>query len=300
MRLPHSLLAWTVLALAACTNTVDGAPGDEASAILGGQENATTAPAVGALVHYFNGSDGPLYDNFCTATLIAPKLVVTAKHCTMATRGKFGFALGPIARSDVLQRTGPTRVIEADSFVEVTAIGEGGSLGIGSDVAVVRLTQAITDIAPLPIADVGPADLGETMTVVGYGMREDGTRGARRAGKVTVKALSGNALAPLVSFEAYQEAFGGDVAENRSAYDATTLLEGYELSVERAPGATGAQPCEGDSGGPLLRKKGRSFEVLGVASVVFQKPGAECAYGTVYATFGPKARTLVEAERGAR
>ncbi|MBK6697099.1 MAG: trypsin-like serine protease [Myxococcales bacterium] len=289
-----------MLALAACTNTVDDASGDEASAMIGGQENATTAPAVGALVHYFNGADGPLYDNFCTATLIAPKRVLTAKHCTMATRGKFGFALGPIARSDVLQRTGPTRVIEADSFVEVTAVGEGGALGIGSDVAVVRLKQAIMDIAPLPVADVRPTDLGETMTVVGYGMREDGTRGARRAGKVTIKALRGNALASLVPFEAYQQAFGGDVAESRSAYDATTLLEGYELAVARAPGANGAQPCEGDSGGPLLRKKGRSFEVLGVASLVFQKPGEECTYGTVYATLGPKARTLVEAERGAR
>ena len=300
MRPLHRSLALTVLALAACTNTVDGASGDEASAMLGGQENATTAPAVGALVHYFNGAEGPLYDNFCTATLIAPKRVLTAKHCTMATRGKFGFALGPIARSDVLQRTGPTRVIEADSFVEVTAVGEGGALGIGSDVAVVRLKEAITDITPLPIADAKPTDLGATMTVVGYGMREDGTMGVRRAGKVTVKALGGNALAPLVSFEAYQQAFGGDVGENRSAYDATILLDGYELSVARAPGATGAQLCGGDSGGPLLKKKGRSFEVLGVASLVFQKPGEECAYGTVYATFGPKARTLVEAERGAR
>ena len=108
-----------------------------------------------------------------------------------------------------------------------------------------------------------------------------------------MKATAGRVLEPLVSFERYSEEYGGSREENRKEYDETVLLEGYE--VVTAP-QRGAQVCDGDSGGPLLRPRGATFEVVGVASYVLATPLKPCTFGAVYTTFGPKARRLVERE----
>ena len=75
------------------------------------------------------------YDFFCTATLIGPKVVLTAKHC--ATYGpneaprlaneKIYFAVGADAKA-------PKQVIEAVDVI-LAPINEGGFIEYGGDVA---------------------------------------------------------------------------------------------------------------------------------------------------------------------
>lgn len=70
------------------------------------------------------------YSYFCSATLIAPKLVLTAKHCAMVLSGPFAgmklvnvmpihFAIGPSAGA-------PIRIVEAIA-ADLSPLHEGGN-----------------------------------------------------------------------------------------------------------------------------------------------------------------------------
>lgn len=283
---------------AAASFACGGAPEVSSSdALIGGKLDAHTAPAVGALVKVFSSSAGPLYERFCTATLIAPKVLVTAKHCTMSIRGEFGFTNEAVATSDLVMGTGPTRVVLGESFVEETSVTGKSIFGLGSDVAVVHLKEAYPDVTPITVGAVDESDVGIEMTAVGYGLTAGETErlsaAERRSAPMTVKAISGPVYAPLVSFEDYNREYGGDRQKNQRDYTEAKLLRGYELSAA----SDEAQLCVGDSGGPLLRSApDGQLEVVGVASFVLSTPSKECAFGTIYARFGPKARALIDRE----
>jgi len=262
------------------------------SDILGGRADARTAPAVGSLVRIFPMANGEGYESFCTATLIAPKVVLTAKHCTLQANGKWGFATGAYATTDIVTGRGPDRFVAAERAEEESTITGGDGLGLGSDVALVHLEHAITDIKPLAIDALVDQDVGKTFTAIGYGVREGGSSGQRRSATVLLEARKGKVLPPLVSFIDYDRASGGDSAANRSAYDHIALLDGYEAVT--GPDATGARLCSGDSGGPLLATRARKLRVVGVASYVLGTPTDPCVFGTVYATFGPAARAMID------
>lgn len=278
--------------LGCASNAEEEESGSDGSEIKGGKADARTAPAVGALVSVFPGVNGELFQAFCTATLIAPKLVVTAKHCTLQARGKWGFATGAFGTSDITTGRGPDRFVQADHAEEETTITGGDGVGLGSDVALVHLKQAITDIEPLAIDGLVASDVGTSFGVVGYGVNKASVAGERRSAKVIVMARTGKVLPPLVSFAEYARRSGGTVAENRAAYDGMKLLEGYEAVTGHD--ASGAQLCNGDSGGPLLGTRGGQLKVVGVASYVLATPKEECVFGTVYATFGPAARRMLD------
>lgn len=289
---PVALLAMMVLATLGCSGSSDSADGsDDGSEIIDGRPDTRTTAAIGALVEQFNLQNGPGYRAFCTATLIAPKLVLTAKHCREKAFGKWGFAMGEHANTEIATGRGPKRVVLADRFEEESTVTGRTALGLGSDVALVHLHEAITDVEPLPVALLTDADIGKTFTAIGYGLQKDlTTTGARRSGTITLKARSGLVLAPLVSAADYDRRSGGDSAENLAYHARTKLLDDYEASL--APG--NAQPCTGDSGGPLLSKRNGKFRVFGVASYALGSAVEPCIFGTVYATFGPAAKTMID------
>lgn len=281
-----------ILATLGCSGSTDAADTiDDVSEIIDGRPDTQTTAAIGALVEQFNLQNGPGYQAFCTATLIAPKLVLTAKHCREKARGKWGFAMGEYANTDIVTGRGPTRVVLAARFEEESTVTSNTELGLGSDVALVHLREAITDVEPVDVGLLTDADIGKTFTAIGYGLQKDlTTTGARRSGTITLKARSGLVLPPLVSAADYDRRSGGDSAENLAYHARAKLLEGYEASL--APGS--AQPCTGDSGGPLLSKRGGKLRVFGVASYALGSAVHPCIFGTVYATFGPAAKTMID------
>jgi len=77
-----------------------------------------------------------------------------------------------------------------------------------------------------------------------------------------------------------------------SIYNETVLLDGYEVYVGNAPG--NAQPCYGDSGGPLLRMVNGDLTIYGVTSGGLSSSTMLCDFGGVYASFGPEVASFLK------
>jgi hypothetical protein len=264
----------------------------------------------GALMYRSRGTGalGPL----CTATLISPETVVTAKHC---------ISVLPIFESmglDVLFAVGPDHDAPID-LIPVAAVAgapgdEGGEGGYGRDVAVAHLDRPVVGVTPA-VARPFTADLlGVTMVTLGYGMSSaDGAiDGLRRIGRETVEAVSGLTYEAMFGdFESFAERMvtnqitdfdilptlsEGDLAELQALYASGVLLDQHEAVTGRTPGDT--QSCHNDSGGPLaLPSPQGGWEVYGVVSAGPDSSRSICDFGQVFATFGPVTFPFLEREQ---
>ncbi|MBU0608608.1 MAG: trypsin-like serine protease [Armatimonadetes bacterium] len=180
--------------------------------IVNGQID-TGHPAVGKL--YAGGSA-------CTATLVGTKTVLTAGHCVDG--GSIRFEVGGY-------KYNAAQVKRHEYY--------GG--GNSNDVALVILSQAVTNVTPMPIATKAPT-VGQNIVLVGFGNTSEGSGnyGTKRMGNNTISSLGNTTL----SFN----------------------------------GSSGAKSniCNGDSGGPTFAEYGAGNEVvIGVHST---KAGT-CGYG---------------------
>jgi hypothetical protein len=217
----------------ACSNA---APlGSEQAAIFGG----TPAPNDTAVVAIVNFSGGQ-----CSGSLIAPNLVLTARHCVAATADKDVRVVCGQTPFEPPDSAGAVFVVplpnisqDPNDYLAVSAIRMPDDLGddlCGTDVALLRLKKPLADVTPLePRVDV-PLVAGESYSAVGFGIDEslpDKPSSER-------KRLDG--LEVACNDDACR---GGDVRDNEWI------------------GSGG--PCQGDSGGPALDADGK---VVGVVS----------------------------------
>jgi V8-like Glu-specific endopeptidase len=162
----------------------------------------------------------------CTATLITPRVVLTAKHCVQPPN-----RTGPSAPSSLYIGTGDYAgrgsILYAQSVYTTPGVWYEGPSGIagaivGQDVAVIVLSSAVRTITPIPIRRTSPAPLvGSEITAVGFGQIPSGSAG--------------------VKYHARGQILG---------------VEGDLIYVARLI-------CQGDSGGPMISSDN---EVVGVAS----------------------------------
>lgn len=302
--------ALAAFAVGACSSaagestSADRAGESASSALIDGFDvRDTRADAVGSL-GFIYGPD--TFDAKCTGTLVAPDLVLTAKHCVKSTIGEapyvsdrdVGFAVG-------FEAEHPRKVVKAKS-VRTFEPDEGGFIGFGRDVAIYTLVEAIDDVVPLPVTErpLTNEDVGQRFWAAGFGAQdyERRTRGTRRGGAVTLRAVAG---APMHHLFRDREAFlsflgvsEGEawVAEKRATLDAFfdyTLLPSFEIYV----GLGEAQPCDGDSGGPLVRRVGNDFEVVAVVSGSRKGANGRCSVlGEFYASVDRENVGLVAGE----
>ncbi len=221
----------------ACGGTDDGAaPADTArSAILGGQYDFDNTFVVGMITQV--GQRG----GSCTGSLIAPNLVLTARHCVAQNLTSGGVRcnqtpFGSAYPGSAVNVTPDIQMQESSPWFrgdEVIVPTEGIDT-CGFDVALVILRDSVpaSVTAPgVPRIDL-EAQAGEPYVAVGYGaegFRFDGGRKVLR--DLTVQCTTG------------QCSVGGAVASSEFLGD------------------TGV--CQGDSGGPALDAAGK---VIGVVS----------------------------------
>jgi hypothetical protein len=315
------MTAWTlVVAAAACGRAPDAElPADESSPIVGGFDaKAAVYDSVGALV--VRQPDGSIQP-FCTATLIGPKLIVSAKHCFLLTprAAEVSFAIGYDASA-------PRRLVRlVNPEWERGEVGESITV-LGADVAVARLAEAVTDVEPLRTGVTTAADIGKKFLAVGYGMNvtllydpanpppwpTGAVSGRRKAATRALRARDGQYW-PLVypSYEVFREAYRASVPESAASpdfeqsaqkeWDGTRIRPDYDL-VFGAPSGEG-QACSGDSGGPILRIEGSRWTVVGVVSGYIRPLTPPGPFWTCpdtlnnYSTFGPVVQHMLDAAR---
>ncbi|MEM9067759.1 MAG: trypsin-like serine protease [Myxococcota bacterium] len=211
---------WISLSLLLCASCVSQEQEIDVStsAIVDGERTSNNEPAIVAVLNRFGG--------LCTGTLIAPRVVLTAKHCVQnpgasAPSAASAFVIGIGDNINRLTQTFRATEIVTTPGVYTDRGGLGGAL-VGIDVAVITLSTPAS-ITPIPVhRESGARVVGQAMRAVGFGQIPSGGAGVKYRTGTTVSGVMGGVI-----------------------FTPPTI-------------------CQGDSGGPLLTVDPE--EVIGVAS----------------------------------
>jgi len=234
-----------LLALAAGCGTSE--VGASSQPVVGGYDDSSAGPTVAvmrcdgacAFTPYLNAVE------ICSGTLVAPNLVLTARHCVApqvddddgVECSKTTF--GPTYPGDQFVVTPADSVFAGGPWyfgMAVAVDGKDGDFVCGSDVATIELRASYVGASPMVPRLTTPPAKGETYSAIGYGDDMDGGLGYRhRRDGLVVQCV-------------------GSKGCNLIGPDHATLVEDDELM-----GQTGL--CGGDSGGPAVDANGLLFGV---------------------------------------
>jgi MYXO-CTERM domain-containing protein len=189
-------------------------------------------------------SDGGIY--MCSGTLIAPNLVLTARHCVSMTAeanvgcnqagvgDSGGQVFGDYAADELIVTLGltrPSRMRNDMGMMMPFDLGvrphgmklyhDDGTNLCNHDLALILLDQSFPNAPISPIRLDGPPTVGETFTAVGWGVTDKSPNPSTRQQRQDIAI---QAVGPASTF--------GGVPKNEFA--------------------VGEGPCSGDSGGPAL------------------------------------------------
>lgn len=175
-------------------------------------------------------SDGEL----CSGVIVGPDLVLTAAHC-MTDRA--AYRVTALNRAFRQQRFNVAAVAIHPTFVP----GTTPRTQPGTDLAIVKLDRPLgPDFLPLNPAQAGRIEVGDDVTIAGYGVLSERARRTAR----TLRQTNLVSLGPIE-------------VRNRVL-----------IVVDRARLAetAGAGACRGDSGGPILAATQSGYLLYGITS----------------------------------
>jgi len=246
----HTTLLLGGLITTACTPESE-APrvGTAQSAIISGTVSTTAQDAVVLLATF----EPELH--ICTGTLVAPNLVLTARHCTSQVddssvacpvqnnKGVFGADLDMTKIFVYAGVNAPTGVIN-----RTAAQAKGKSLVVdtkqttmcGGDIALIVLDRPITDKPVAKIRFGSNAKAGETLNIVGYGTTQTGNFSDQRM----TRAVPVKSVGPVASTEGRTLSAGeftlgegdcrGDTVDRRSMRMASSLVFSHAVVEVRS------------------------------------------------------------------
>ena len=206
-----------------------------AGAIVGGEPDGDRHPYVG-LIGFFDADGNQAH--ICSGTLVSPRVVVTAGHCTFETSGA-------VVWFDSQALAGPPTsggmTVTHPDFNPVLSTPTTGDLGV----VLLARPVVLPAYGSLPAAGLldayaskkGKQDLD--VTLVGYGLQ------SVKPAVFTAERMLGR-------------------AQIRNVNNALVRGYGLQTSNSRGNGTGGGGTCSGDSGGPILQ--GDSDVVLAVNS----------------------------------
>lgn len=274
--------------LAACSSTsgdqeIVDHTGAVRSAVVHGEPSDSSQDAVVLLVYYDPSNQG---FGQCTGTLLAPRLVLTARHCVGDTDPYAACKADgtPILAGEVRKNhkantlyvfTGKDRPDFARGKLEPagrgkTILDDGGKNLCNHDIALVVLEAPITDAPIVPIRLDADVEVGEQITAIGWGVTEKTASPRQRQQRKDIAITN---VGPDKS--------GVGVPPN-------------EFQV-------GESICSGDSGGPAIAQE--TGAVVGVVSRGgndqggdSKNPAANCVDGkNLYTKVAPFKDVILEA-----
>ncbi|MBX3264095.1 MAG: trypsin-like serine protease [Labilithrix sp.] len=229
------------------SNQVDENVDQAIQPIIRGVSSGTEHDAVVVLTTFREG----LRRSLCTATLVAPNLVITARHCVSDTESSTACSMdgtpivgggvkGDRAAGDLVVFLGKGGVAP-DTEVEVNGVARGAKVVVDAasnvcnrDVAFVVLDRKLA--APVAPLRLGPPTMSETVSAVGWGIDETGTLPESREVRAGISLIGvGPAMYPDHATYGYGDS---------------------EFMI-------GESACAGDSGSPAFAQSGA---VVGVAA----------------------------------
>jgi MYXO-CTERM domain-containing protein len=262
MRSMRSVRSWPLIAvaLAGCSASEGGeALGRAEQAILDGEfAGQSSIEGTVAIVDFVTGGA------YCTGTLVAADVVVTAAHCGLTIDSETGRITGTRPVSNMLVIAGVTSVDTAraeDTFEVVDvqmhpaygieSVDEDSLTGSLNDIAILALARPVTSVAPVPVLSPDRArqflEPGLELSIAGFGASD-------RSGRFGSGTLR-HAEVPLVR-----------VGEQE-------FIAGYEGTSDA---------CPGDSGGPVYVESDDTVALVGVTSRGLANATSACGGGGIY------------------